>query len=432
VANYYLYMSYSQDRPSRRSSGSSYRGYNNKSQNFSRRNRSNRSGGGSGGGFRRGRGRFQAQRIDHSKYVKAAVMPEPQEAPKIETREFKEFDLHPKLMSNIQFKGFTKATPIQDKVIEGVQTDRDVLGIADTGTGKTGAFLIPLIDNWLKEEDTKSQALVIAPTRELANQIEQEFISLAHHTNLWSACIVGGTSMVRQIRRLKKHNHLVVGTPGRLVDLINQGVLKPDNFKYLVLDEVDRMLDMGFIEDIQMIHQWFKEKPKTLFFSATLEDTIKRLTTEFLDQPLEAFVSSGKKTSENIEQDIVKVHRGEDREAKLLEILNRPEVTKAIIFSQTKRGVENVYDFLRSNDQRVEFIHGDNSQRHRFLSLDKFKKGRVNVLVATDVAARGIDVKDISHVINFEEPSNYQDYIHRIGRTGRAGKMGYALTFVQG
>jgi len=345
------------------------------------------------------------------------------------TRSFEDFDFHPGLAHNLSHKKFSHPTEIQDKTFEAVLAGQDVLGIAETGTGKTGAFLLPLIQRRLTTRPRFS-TLVVVPTRELAEQVEQEFMHFVKDLHLYSACCMGGTDIRRQIRRLSRKQDLVVGTPGRLLDLANRGVLKLEDFSVLVLDEVDRMLDMGFVDDVKMIVAQFPLEYQTLFFSATTDKAVQPLIDELLDNPHVVEAASGKTSSKNVEQNIVRLEPGEDKNVKLVEMLNAPEVGRTIVFSQTKYEVENIYHSLRKLGVRVDSISGDKSQSGRKRALDAFKKGKVDVLVATDVAARGIDVKGVTHVFNYEVPQNYDDYIHRIGRTGRAGTQGWAYTFV--
>lgn len=376
---------------------------------------------------RQGR-RFQAKQIRWEKYVQKATPKTLEEYQPKNT--FIDFNLNPQLLSCIQKRGYLSPTPIQDKIIGAVMENQDVLGLADTGTGKTGAFLIPLLHNILEDKIQKkwTQYLVVAPTRELAIQIEQELIKLTEK-EMWvfSTSCIGGTSMEKQIHRLKKHNHFIIGTPGRIRDLIESGHLVLKTCRGVVLDEVDRMLDMGFLEDISYIVESVPEPKQVLFFSATMDDEVLPTANTFLKTPFKVSIQS-QTSSQNVEQNIVKYRGEEEKFDKLKETLN--SVGKSLIFVKTKMNTEDLARDLRRAGIKAESIHGDKRLRERQAALRDFKEGRTKVLVATDVAARGIDISDIEYVINFDEPDNYDTYIHRIGRTGRAGKTGYALTFI--
>jgi ATP-dependent RNA helicase RhlE len=379
------------------------------------------------------RGRFRSKGgaegpLDYSKYIQKAVeIKEEVYEPK---HEFKDFPLHPKLQTNIAKNGFHIPTPIQDQAIPFVLEGKDVVGLANTGTGKTAAFLIPLIHKTLQAGSANfQQTLIVVPTRELALQVEEEFMKLADYSRLFSACLVGGMDIRRQIKRLSKPNQFLIGTPGRLVDLVNRRILDLSKVSNVVLDEVDRMLDMGFLPDVSFLINKLPAQRQSLFFSATMDKAIEPIMQDFLTDPVTVSVTKGH-TSQNVDQDIIRVQRGVDKVDLLHDLLIKDELTKVLIFCQTKRAVERLHDDLDSRGFKVESIHGDRTQGQRKTALEKFKRGRVEVLIATDVAARGIDVQDISHVINYEIPQSYDDYVHRIGRTGRAGKKGIAWTFV--
>jgi len=423
------------ERPRFSSSSSSNRsrGFSDRSSSdrFSDRSSSRGSFGGSRGGQRNGSRsrsrRFSSKGIDPMRFVQKAQPVE--EVRYVSSRTFAEMNLHPGLLSNIHYKKFDRPSEVQDRTFEAVLEGKDVLGIAQTGTGKTGAFLLPLIQRMVSKKD-KFSVLVVVPTRELAQQVEEEFADFAHNLNLFSACCVGGADIRRQIRRISRRQDVVVGTPGRLHDLAKRGVLKFEQFSVLVLDEVDRMLDMGFVDDVKSIVSQLPLDYQTLFFSATTDKSVQPLMNELLTDPFIAEVDSGKSSSKNVEQDIIRLERGENKMEKLIEMLRKPEMERSLVFSQTKREVENIYDSLRQAGIKVDYISGDKSQSSRKRALDAFKLGKVDVLVATDVAARGIDVKGVTHVFNYEAPQSYEDYVHRIGRTGRAGKMGWSFTFV--
>lgn len=338
------------------------------------------------------------------------------------------FNLSAPLMKTIGMKGFKQPTEIQVRTIPAMMEGRDMIGIAGTGTGKTAAFLIPLIEQLIANRKN-NHALIVAPTRELAEQINAEFRDLTKGLGLFSTCLIGGTSVQRSIKDLRRTNHVVIGTPGRLLDMINRRSLKLASFELFILDEFDRMLDMGFMTDIEAIHDQMVSKKQTLFFSATMDKSQKALIDKMTNNPVEIKAGNGTQKGA-IDQDIVRIGRDEKRLDVLYSLLNNDKQEKVILFCETKRLVDQVHKHLRNNQILVDVIHGDKSQKAREVALSKFKRGKVNVLVATDVVARGIDVQDVSLVINYEVPRTYDDYVHRIGRTGRAGKKGRALTLV--
>lgn len=371
------------------------------------------------------RGKNFGQKINISKFINKAIVAETTES-FVPANQFKDFSLDSRLMANIIFKKYTEPTPIQDKIIPHVLKGSDVMGIANTGTGKTGAFLIPLIQKVLK--NPKEKILIVAPTRELAEQINQEFRSFAKGLKMYSVCCVGGAPIRRQIFDLKKYNHFIVGTPGRLKDLIQRKFINLFSFSTIILDEADRMLDMGFIEDMRFIISFMPKERHTLFFSATTTREVEVLAKEFLGNYVTVSVKTGD-TPKNIEQDIVKT-AGVEKITVLQDLLTKGEFTKVLIFGKTKFGVENLSKKLVERGFRAESIHGNKNHSQRRKSLELFKGDRVQILVATDVAARGLDIPDVSHVINYDIPATHEDYIHRIGRTGRINKRGMALTFV--
>jgi len=302
------------------------------------------------------------------------------------------------------------------------------VGIADTGTGKTAAFLLPIINKIL--QNSREQILIVVPTRELAIQIDQEFKSFARGMKIFSVCCVGGMSIGRQISELRYKYNLIVGTPGRLRDLIGKRMINLSEFNTVVLDEADRMLDMGFINDTRLIMNGISKERQTLFFLATISNEIERFIKEFTKNPVRISVKT-RDTSKNVEQDIIKIEQGKTKLGVLNNLLNRKEFNKVLVFGRTKYGVEKISKTLFRKGFKVESIHGNknNSQRQRALGM--FKNNRIQILVATDVAARGLDIADVSHVINYDVPATYDDYIHRIGRTGRWNKRGIALTFIE-
>ena len=341
---------------------------------------------------------------------------------------FIDFAVDERLKTNIVSKGYITPTPIQDKTIPHILKGQDVVGIANTGTGKTAAFLIPLINKVLTQE--KENVLIVVPTRELALQIQEELNGFITSMKLYSVVCVGGSPICSQIRALRYRNEFVIGTPGRIKDLIERKVLSLSHFKTVVLDEADRMLDMGFINDMRFMMNLMPKIRHTLFFSATWSPEIEKLVKEFLKEPVMISVKTHD-TSKNVDQDIVRINRGENKLDVLHSMLIQPDFGKVLIFGRTKHGVEKLTRLLSDRGFRAESIHGNKNQSGRQRSLKLFKEGKAQILVATDVAARGLDISDVSHVINFDIPATYDDYVHRIGRTGRAGKKGKALTFVE-
>ena len=340
---------------------------------------------------------------------------------------FTDFAIDKRLYESIKAKKYTNPTPIQDQAIPHILEGKDVVGIANTGTGKTAAFLIPLINKTLL--NMKAQHLIVVPTRELATQIERELRALNMKLGITSVTCVGGAYIRQQIRQLSYHNHFIIGTPGRLKDLIERKVLNLSHCNSVVLDEADRMLDMGFIHDMKFILSFLPEKHQTLFFSATMSRSVEGLIKEFLKNPVTVSVRS-RDTSHHIDQDIVRIERGQDKSDVLAELLREEKLKKVLIFCRTKRRVDDLTKDLTRRGVRVESIHGDKNNTRRQKALDLFRAERIQALVATDVAARGIHITGVSHVINYDIPATYDDYIHRIGRTGRAGSYGSALTFI--
>ncbi len=342
---------------------------------------------------------------------------------------FSDFGFDDALQRNIDAAGFVAPSAIQDTTIPFALQGRDVIGLANTGTGKTAAFLLPILQK-LSQTRAPHSALVIAPTRELAQQIEAEFRKFAAGMKLYSALIVGGASVGSQIYQLNRTPHLIIGTPGRLKDMLNRGVLKTDKIDTFVLDEADRMLDMGFVNDIRELASILPPERQTLCFSATMSEGVKKITHEFMLNP-ELVSVKVTETNEHIYQDIVEFHNDDHKKDLLLEMLQQEDFEKVIIFGETKFGVQRLSDKLEKDGISAQAIHGNKSQSQRNRALRSFKQNEAKVLVATDVAARGLDIPSVSHVINFDIPQTYDDYVHRIGRTGRGGKAGIALTFVK-
>jgi len=363
--------------------------------------------------------------IHPSRFVKVAT---PVEEKVYESQnQFPDFGMHPVLLANLARMNFIQPSPIQDQAIPLGLEGRDVIGLANTGTGKTVAFAVPVLHKLLNEPNSK--ALIIAPTRELAQQIEQEFKAVAKGSGLFGALLIGGANMGPQLRDLRIKPQIVIGTPGRIKDHLDRGSLNLADYNAVVLDEVDRMLDMGFVEDVSDILGNLANDRQSFFFSATLDRKVRELIDYFANDPVTISVITGE-TADSVHQDIVCFETTSDKIEQLHEILNKPEVSKAIIFDETQRDVERLSKELQSRGFQADDIHGGKTQAQRQRALNRFKKDEVKILVATDVAARGIDVKDISHVINYSTPQTYDTYIHRIGRAGRAGTIGHALTFV--
>ncbi len=365
------------------------------------------------------------QYINPAKFIKPATHVEADiyEA----THKFADFDIHELIKTNVINKGYITPSPIQDQAIPHALAGKDVIGIANTGTGKTAAFALPMLNSLIHDKSKK--ALIIAPTRELAQQIEEECRSFAKGSGLHGALLIGGSSMGTQLRDLRANPEIVIGTPGRIKDHTERGTLRLEQFNIVVLDEVDRMVDMGFINDIRFLLGKLQNERQSLFFSATVDPKIEGLIRSFLQDPITISVKQGD-TSDNVDQNVVKYQTGAEKIEKLHDILISKEMQKALIFDETQRSVERLADTLALRGFKVEAIHGGKTQGHRQKALQRFRDNQVTILVATDVAARGIDVTDISHVINFSTPNSYDDYVHRIGRAGRAGRTGYALTFV--
>ncbi|MDP4010160.1 MAG: DEAD/DEAH box helicase [Candidatus Shapirobacteria bacterium] len=386
-----------------------------------------RFGGGRPNGGGRGRGRANAfsKHIDPSLFIKKA-----EEFVKIEEtntiHNFSDFNFHSVLYDNITAKGYIKPTPIQDQTIEHILKGRDILGIANTGTGKTAAFALPLINQIL--DNPKKMILIMAPTRELATQIKQEIRSFTFGMKVFVALAIGGSFIREQIIDIKRGPHFIIGTPGRIKDLGERRVIDFSKIDTIVLDEVDRMLDMGFIEDIKSILGRVPAQRQTLFFSATVDRKVEGLIDTFLTNPVKISVKT-QDSSSHVEQNVIRV----DRHAKqdmLGKLLSQEELKKVLIFGATKRMVEEITITLIQKGFSADSIHGDKPQHKRQRVMKMFKESQLRILVATDVAARGLDIADITHVINYDIPNNYEDYIHRIGRTGRGNSKGFSLTFV--
>ncbi len=339
---------------------------------------------------------------------------------------FEDFAISQNLKDNIVRLGYKTPTPIQDQAIPELLNGRDLVGIAKTGSGKTAAFLIPLINKVCQNRSQK--VLILAPTRELAVQTRDEFEKFSQGLNIHSVLCIGGVGMYGQIKILYKNPQFVIGTPGRLKDLERQRKLNFSQFTNIVLDEVDHMLDMGFIEDVNYIISKLPSKRQSLFFSATLSPKIQSVMNRFLDNPITIQIASNVPTA-NVDQNIVRLN-GKPKVDVLHEMLIQDDFKKVLVFGRTKHGIEKLSQELIDRGFKAASIHGNKSQGQRQRALSDFKNDYIQILLATDIASRGLDISNVTHVINYDLPESYEDYIHRIGRTGRADKKGVALTFV--
>ncbi|MEK7495934.1 MAG: DEAD/DEAH box helicase, partial [Patescibacteria group bacterium] len=377
----------------------------------------------------RGRGGFQKSSIINESMFINKASENDHVLDYIAKHKFSDFKIEERLKQNISKKKFDKPMAIQDKAIPEILHGKDLIGLADTGTGKTAAFLIPFIDKILKDRNQK--LLIMAPTRELALQINSEFMDLARGLNIYSVAVVGGAGIREQIYQIRRGINALIGTPGRLKDLANRRAINLNMFQNVVLDEADRMLDMGFIIDIKFLLGQLPKERQTVFFSATLSREIENLTKDFSKDPVK-IETKIRDTSSNVDQDIVRISPSENKIEILSGLLAKKDFKKVLIFARTKIGVENLVGALREKGFKADSIHGDRNQSSRQRALKSFKEDRVKILVATDVAARGLDIPEVTHVINYDIPNTYDDYIHRIGRTGRVHKKGIALTFIGG
>lgn len=346
---------------------------------------------------------------------------------------FNDLHLSEPLLRALQSEGYTTPTPIQEQAIPVVLQKKDLLGCAQTGTGKTAAFAIPVLqlldaDKWNSTGYKHIRALVLTPTRELALQIHESFLAYGKHTGLKADVIFGGVSQTTQVISLRNGTDILIATPGRLLDLMNQGHVYLSHLQFFVLDEADRMLDMGFIRDIHKIIRELPEERQTLFFSATMPPEIAKLANNLLHNPVRVEVTPVSSTVEKIEQCVYFVEKS-NKSPLLVHLLKNGGIQRCVVFTRTKHGADKITKYLKQAELRADSIHGDKSQEQRQRALYNFKSGKLKVLVATDIAARGIDIDDISHVINYDLPNVPETYVHRIGRTGRAGAAGIAISF---
>ncbi len=369
----------------------------------------------------------------------------------MESTQFSDLGLSTPILRAIAETGYDAPTPIQQKAIPHVLEGRDLLGCAQTGTGKTAAFALPILDNLLRASAKPATAaasasgngraeprkarrpvrvLVLSPTRELASQIGESFETYGRHTNLTSTVIFGGVNQTRQIDALSRGVDVLVATPGRLLDLMGQGAISLSGVEIFVLDEADRMLDMGFVHDVKRVAQHVPKQRQTLLFSATMPDSIRALANSLLHDPVEVAVNPVASTAKTVEQVIYFVEKA-DKRPLLGWILEDPRVDRALVFTRTKHGANRVVEYLEKRGIQSAAIHGNKSQNARERALDGFKQGRIRALIATDIAARGIDIDQLGFVINFDLPNVPEAYVHRIGRTGRAGAEGRAMSFCE-
>jgi len=408
-----------------RSAGASQRPWSGSKSSGSKRGGQSRRRSG-GGRSHRGGGKRRQPSFNPSQFINTNPV-EYKEEVYTPTHAFRDMDFDPRIVERLTDMGIITPSPIQDQIIPEILKGHDVIGLAETGTGKTAAFLIPVIDATIR--NTKRSTIILAPTRELAMQIDDEFRKIAKGMKLSSAVCVGGINIRPQIKALRQHQHFIIGTPGRVLDLMNRKLMPTRNIKTVILDEADRMLDMGFIGDMKKILKNVpKEGRETLFFSATMSPGVKNLVHDFLNKPITVSVKKTDVTN-SIEQNVV-MYKESEKFDKLVTLLKSDEVTRAIIFGAMKHSVERLSRDLSQVGVPAASIHGNKTHPQRQRALKDIKQGRVEVLVATDVAARGIHVDDVSHVINYDLPQTFEDYVHRIGRTGRGTKRGKALTFV--
>lgn len=410
-----MYNNHTSTRSKRRPSSSAGRG---RSRHYS----------GNRGGSRRNhnnKSKRRGQYIDPSKFVKAAKPIE--QIVYTPEHSFEDFEINDLLKRNLRSRDYKIPTQVQDKAIPLGLEGKDVIGIANTGTGKTAAFLLPLLNNLINNRGQK--ALIIAPTRELAQQISQESRAFSSGGKIYDTLLIGGVSIRPQLRDLQRNPQVIIGTPGRIKDHLERGSLRLDSVSTIVLDEVDRMLDMGFIKDIRLILGKLPTKRQSFFFSATLSPTIDGLIRTFTHSPVTVMAKTAE-TSDNVDQSVVRYNEKTDKMDKLHDLLIVDKVEKTLVFCETKHGSDRLSKELEKRGFTSDAMHGNKSQGQRQRALRKFKEGEVEILVATDVAARGIDVNGITHVVNYDIPHTYDDYTHRIGRTGRGNNIGYAVTFV--
>jgi len=345
---------------------------------------------------------------------------------------FEQLGLIEPILKALKTEGYTSPTPIQQQAIPVALQGKDILGCAQTGTGKTAAFALPMLQLLSKDKITKgyryTRGLILTPTRELAIQIDESFTAYGKHVGLKHEVIYGGVPQTQQVISIRNGVDILIATPGRLLDLIDQGIVHLDDLEMFVLDEADRMLDMGFINDVKKVIRLLPKQKQTLFFSATMPPQIQQLVNALLQQPVQIEVTPVSSTVETIGQEVYMVDK-KDKQSLLVHLLQEKNITRSLVFARTKHGADRLAKALNNANIKADAIHGDKLQNARQRALLNFKSGRLKVLVATDIAARGIDVDNLTHVINFDLPNVPETYVHRIGRTGRAGASGIALSF---
>ena len=347
---------------------------------------------------------------------------------------FRDLGLIQPILKALADKNYTNPTPIQEQAIPLILQNKDILGCAQTGTGKTAAFAIPIIQIIEKKETHKSRpllrALIVTPTRELAIQIDENIDAYSKYTGLKHTVIFGGVKQGKQVSKLRNGVHILTATPGRLLDLQDQGYIDFDDLKLFVLDEADRMLDMGFIHDIKKLIRLLPERRQSLFFSATMPENISKLSKTILNNPSRIEITPASSTADTVKQEVYYTNMSTKRDM-LVHLLKNEIDDQVLIFHRTKHGADKIVRFLKSKDIKSVAIHGNKSQNQRQAALKDFKKGKVNIMIATDIASRGIDIDKLKYVINFNIPNVPEDYVHRIGRTGRAGESGKAISICE-
>ena len=345
---------------------------------------------------------------------------------------FSELPFIAPIQKNLRELGYNTPTPIQSKAIPHILEGRDILGCAQTGTGKTAAFLLPVIQRLVTtpKQGKALRVLVLTPTRELAGQIGENFIKYCKNINIRSTVIYGGVKPAKQINILRQGVEVLIATPGRLLDLQGQGYIQLDKVEFFVLDEADRMLDMGFLPDIKRVLKSLPKRRQNLLFSATMPKNIQKLASEFLNDPILVEVSPQSSTVDNITQKVMFVEKP-NKKRLLKFLLETLKIPSCIVFTRTKHGANRLVTYLQKNGQKAAAIHGNKSQNARLRALGEFKSGQINILVATDIASRGLDITGVSHVFNYDLPNIAESYVHRIGRTGRAGATGVAISFCE-
>lgn len=387
--------------------------------------------------YRPKRGHFSSRRPQRRGFKGQSISPDKfiNKNPKIQTQEsytstnsLVDFGFSEQIIKNLAKEGYVEPTRIQDEAIPHIMEGKDLVGLANTGSGKTAAFVLPILESLIKNPKERS-VLIVAPTRELAQQIQEVFFAFSRSTNIYSTVCVGGMNIGAQIRSLSRKNHIVIGTPGRLKDLDNRGFLHLDKVSTFVLDEVDQMLDMGFLPDIKRLIEKLPKQRQSLCFSATMTPTISNLIKGILKYPVSISVRTSM-TGDHIAQDIIKARDNDEKMKELIQLLRQDHLEKVLIFGEMKHSVQKLSNKLNEAGFSSVAIHGNKSQPQRQRALRDFKDGKVRILVATGVASRGLDIPNVSHVINYDRPQTHEEYVHRIGRTGRAGKPGQAYTFV--